>query len=51
MDKEKIIKTCSDIQEANHAMQSGIQSNSDGVTDILPWLLIEQRRNDVQEVI
>ena len=28
-DKEKVVKICSDIQEANHAMQSGIQSNND----------------------
>jgi hypothetical protein len=28
-DKEKIVKFCTDIQEANHAMQSVIQSNND----------------------
>jgi hypothetical protein len=50
-DKEKIFKICSDIQEANHAMQSGIQSNSDGYLNRIPWLLIEYKRNGVQEVI
>jgi hypothetical protein len=50
-DKEKVIKICSDIQEANHVMQSGIQSNSDGDRNNLPWLLIEQQSNDVKEVI
>jgi hypothetical protein len=50
-DKEKVIKICSDIQEANHAMQSGIQSNSDGDRNSLPWLLTEQQSNDVKEVI
>ena len=31
-DKEKIVKICKDIKEANHAMQSVICSNSDGDT-------------------
>ena len=35
-DKEKIVKICTDIQEANHAMQSGIQSNSDRDRNNLP---------------
>jgi hypothetical protein len=54
-DKEKIVKICTDIQEANHAMQSVIRysNRSDGVPyrNNLPWLLIEQQRNDVKEVI
>jgi len=29
-DKEKIVKICNDIKEANHVMQSVIRSNSDG---------------------
>jgi hypothetical protein len=44
-DKERIGKICSDIQEANHALQSVIiNSNGDGREQniILPWLLIEQ---------
>jgi hypothetical protein len=50
-DKEKVIKICSNIQEANHTMQSGIQSNSDRDRNSLPWLLTEKQRNDVKEVI
>jgi hypothetical protein len=42
---------CIDIQEANHAMQSGIQSNSDEDRKSLLWLLTEQQNNDVKEVI
>ena len=41
-DKEKIVKICNDIKEANHAMQSVIHSNSDGDIQnisVLPWLL------------
>jgi hypothetical protein len=29
-DKEKIVKICSDIQEANHAMKDVIELNKDG---------------------
>jgi hypothetical protein len=54
-DKEKIVKICTDIQEANHAMRSVIRysNRSDGVLDRnnLPWLLTEQQSNDVKEVI
>jgi hypothetical protein len=32
-------------------MQSMILSNMDGVKNSLPWLLIEQQRNVVKEVI
>jgi hypothetical protein len=35
-DKEKIVKICNDIRESNHAMQSVIQSNNDGVQNNLP---------------
>jgi hypothetical protein len=38
-DKGKIVKICNDIWEANHAMQSVIQSNNDGDQNNLPWLL------------
>ena len=51
-DKDKIAKICTDIQEANHAMQSVIRysNRSDGVLDRnnLPWLLTEQQSNDVK---
>jgi hypothetical protein len=50
MDKEKIVKICNEIWEANHAMQSVIQSNNDGDQNKLPWLLTEQQRNGVKEV-
>ena len=50
-DKEKIIKICRDIQESNHAIQSGILSNRNGVPNSLPWLLTEHQSNVVQEVI
>ena len=52
-DKERNIKICSDIKEANHAMQSVINPNSDGDQNIstLPWLLTEQQSNDIKEVI
>jgi hypothetical protein len=50
-DNEKIVKICNDIREANHAMKSVIRSNNDGDQNNLPWLLIEQQRNGVKEVI
>ena len=52
-DKENIVKICTDIQEANHAMRSVIQSNRSYGLDRnnLPWLLIEKQINDVKEVI
>jgi hypothetical protein len=53
-DKEKIVKICSDIQEANHAMKDVIELNNDGdqINIIsLPWLLTKQQSNVVKEVI
>ena len=53
-DKEKIVKICSDIQEANHAMKNVIQLNSDEDQiniSALPWLLTEQQSNAIKEVI
>ena len=50
-DKEKNVKKCIDIQEANHVMQSVIRSNWYGDWNNLPWLLREQQSNDVKEVI
>ena len=52
-DKEKNIKICNDIQEANHAMKYVIQlhSNKDQVNiKSLPSLLSEQEINFVKEV-
>ena len=45
-DKEKIVKICSDIQEANHAMKNVINSNSDGHR--YPWLFTEKKINVVK---
>jgi hypothetical protein len=37
-DKEKIVKICTDIEEANHALQNLIYSNSNGHQNSIPWL-------------
>ena len=53
-DKDKIGKLCSDIAEANHTLQSVINSNfEEEYRNIisLPWLLKDQQRNDIKEVI
>ena len=54
-DKEKIVKICNDIQEANHAMKDVIEylDNDGDQINIrsLPWLLTEQQSNVVKEVI
>ena len=53
-DKERIAKICSDIQEANHALQSVIINyNGDGHQHniSLPWYLTEQQSNIVKEII
>jgi len=52
--KKKIVNICNDIKEANHAMKSVIHSNSNAdMKNIIaiPWLLTDQQRNDVKEVI
>ena len=51
--KDKIGKICSDIAEANHALQSVTNSNArEGDQNIsLPWLLTEQQSNAIKEVI
>ena len=52
-DKDKIVKICSDIQEANHAMKDNIEYlNNDGDKiniRSLPWLLTEQQSNAVKK--
>ena len=52
-DKDKIGKNCSDIAEANHALQSVIISNvGNGYRNIsLPWLFTEQQINSIKGVI
>jgi len=54
-DKEKIVKICNDIQEANHAMKDVIEyldNDGDQINiSSLPWLLTEQQSNAVKEVI
>ena len=52
--QNKIGKICSDIAEANHTLQSVINSNfgKDYWNIIsLAWLLKEKKRNDIKEVI
>jgi hypothetical protein len=42
--KDQIVKTCSDIEESNHAMKNGIRPNKNGYridTSALSWLLLE----------
>ena len=51
---DKIGKICSDIAEANHTLQSVINSNfGEEYRNIIsiPWLLTEQQSNDIKEVI
>ena len=53
-DKDQIVKTCSDIEESNHAMKNGIRSNNNGDkidTSALSWLLPEQQSNALKDVI
>jgi hypothetical protein len=49
-DKEKIVKICSDIQEANHAMHNLIDSNRNvgDRNSCLPWLFTEQENKVVK---
>ena len=53
-DKEKIVKFSKYIQEGNHAMKYVIQfhSNEDQINiKSLPWMLMEQQSNVVNEVM
>jgi hypothetical protein len=51
-DKEKIVKICTDIQEANHALQNVIYSNINRAPrNNIPWFFTKQERNIVKEVI
>ena len=50
-EKEKIVKICNDIQEANHAMKYTIQfhRNGDQINiNSLPWMLTDQQSNVVK---
>ena len=50
-EKEKIVKICNGIQEANHAMKYVIQfhRNGDQINiNSLPWLLMEHQSNFVK---
>ena len=52
--KDKFVNICNDNKGDNHEMQSVICSNSDGDAqniNALPWLLTQQQRKDVKEVI
>ena len=53
-DRDKIDKICADIEKSNHAMKSLIdRSNNNGGRNYnnIPWLLTEQQRNDVKEIV
>ena len=53
-EKEKIVKICNDIQEANHAMKDVRQFhiNGDQINiNSLPWMLTEKQSNVVKEVM
>ena len=53
-EKEKIVKICNDIQEANNAMKHTIQfhRNGDQINiNSLPWMLTDQQSNVVKEVM
>ena len=53
-DKEKIVKICNDIQEANHAMKDVIQFHRNRYQiniNSLPWMITEQQSNVVKEVM
>ena len=52
--KGKILKSCKDIQEGNHAMKDAIQfhSNRDQIKiNYIPWMFTEQQSNVVKEVM
>ena len=53
-DRDKIVKNCGEIEKSNHAMKNVFdRSNKNGGLNYnnIPWLLIEQHRNDVKEVV
>ena len=53
-EKDKVVKTCKDIQESNHAMKYVIQFHSDGDQvniNSIPWMFTEQQSNVVKEVM
>ena len=53
-EKEKIVKICNDIQEANHAMNDVIEFHSNGEQiniNSIPWIFTEQQSNVVKEVM
>ena len=53
-EKYKVVKSCKDIQESNHAMKDVIQfhSNGDQVNiNSIPWMFTEQQSNVVKEVM
>ena len=50
-EKEKILKICNDIQEANDAMKDALQFHKNGEKiniNSLPWTLIEHESNVVK---
>ena len=53
-EKDKVVKSCKDIEESNHAMKYVIQfhRNKDQINiNSLPWMLTEPQSNVVKEVM
>lgn len=53
-DKEKLVKICSDIHDSKHVTKNIIESNRNGnqiIASALPWLLMGQKSNAIEEVI
>ena len=53
-EKDKILKSCEDIQEFNHAMKYVIQFHSNrhqNNINSIPWMFMEQKSNVVKEVM
>ena len=53
-DKEKLAKICRDIRDSHHVIKNIVESNRNGDyinASALPWLLMEQKSNEIKEVI
>ena len=53
-EKDKVVKSCKDIQERNHAMKDVIQFHSNGEQvniNSIPSMFMEKQRNVVKEVM
>ena len=53
-EKDKVVKSCKEIQESNHAMKDDIQfhKNEDQVNiNSTPWIFTEQQSTVIKEVM